>query len=104
MSGSLLMVDTAFEQVRSSGPLTLTTGTADMSSNLEAGTATSLERTINGGAASFEGIGECTDDGRTDFNALSSGIDADVLDDWKDSMMAAFGVGSFWVMIVGGLS
>lgn len=56
ISGSPTIVETALEHDRSKGPLTLTTGTAEISNALEEGADdTSFEAAAAAGAAAFKG-------------------------------------------------
>jgi hypothetical protein len=106
ISGSLVIVEIALEHDRSNGPLTLTTGTADISNSFEAGAAaTCWGATTNAAAGDLEGRGECAAETRLKSGELSAddaGISLGL--DWKDNLIAELGAEVLGAAFIGGQS
>ena len=101
ISGSPIIVETALEHDRSNGPLTFTTGTAEISNALGKGAATSLEATAAAGAAALlGGNGECAVETVIVFVLCRVGIAGDVILDGKESLMTEVGM-VFGVQLAG---
>ena len=106
MSGSVKIAETALEHTRSNGPLTLTTGTAEISNALDAGAeATSLGAAAAADTAALGGSGEGIAATRLDFG-ISAGIDAagDLSFDSENILTTTLGVAGLVFELAGGAS